>query len=89
MDFWNICFIPSSEVSTLIVLHPLDHVAEPLVVLQEVLGEAAVAGVESLGLGTEYDYKVDTFNWIYFASIKTLKRILCVLLYCTWLLVAV
>ena len=54
--------------------------------LQEVLGEAAVAGVESLGLGTEYDYKVDTFNWIYFASIKTLKPY-CV--YCTWLLVAV
>ena len=24
-------------------------------------------------------YKVDTFNWIYLASIKTLKRILCVL----------
>ena len=38
----------------LIVLHPLDHVAEPLVVLQKVLGEAAVAGVESLGLDTEY-----------------------------------
>ena len=87
MDFRDISVIPSSDVSTLIVLHPLDHVAEPLVVLQKVLGEAAVAGVESLGLGTEYiatqhpphAYKVDTFNWIYLASIKTLKRILCVL----------
>ena len=56
MDFRDISVIPSSDVSTLIVLHPLDHVAEPLVVLQEVLGEAAVAGVESLGLDTVYSY---------------------------------
>ena len=54
MDFRDISVIPSSDVSTLIVLHPLDHVAEPLVVLQKVLGEAAVASVESLGLDTEY-----------------------------------